>query len=371
MLLLTPSLEERLLSPRTLHFGKRQVFWQCLTVSACESMPSGIAASIKDTGRYEQQWRQLLKINRGDRDLTLDEQIDLQDRWRGIVASYTSCNLTKGFDKLPALAVIAKVMSEAQSERYIAGLWENGLAEQMAWRVVGCMTAAGRPAKRQGTGADAYRAPSWAWASVDGVIRLPPRVTRKTDYTLRFVGEPKAAPKERNAPFGQLQPGSMLRVQGHVYLLTFAATDLKKREWRWQTELCNGQHPWVVLYPDEPPITKGLLVEDVPSWALPEAKLDAADSKLDTMTCLVLMLSYTKDIGTSGYSGNALALLDATSYVHHAGCSAVPLSRIGLVELRSLARDNWARLEQARVTTPTVDWSEDFDTDLGHKISLV
>jgi hypothetical protein len=28
-------------SPRTLHFGRRQMYWECYTASCCESFPSG------------------------------------------------------------------------------------------------------------------------------------------------------------------------------------------------------------------------------------------------------------------------------------------------------------------------------------------
>jgi hypothetical protein len=34
-------LQEHLLSPRTLHFSKAQVFWECREANACESYPEG------------------------------------------------------------------------------------------------------------------------------------------------------------------------------------------------------------------------------------------------------------------------------------------------------------------------------------------
>ncbi|KAF1827128.1 HET-domain-containing protein, partial [Dissoconium aciculare CBS 342.82] len=94
--------QERMLSPRLLHFGKDQVFWQCLSLSACETATEGLP-SISLTG---------------------DERVELQldDVWKMAVKSYTCTNLTYSKDRLMALSGIANVMAEALNERYIAGL---------------------------------------------------------------------------------------------------------------------------------------------------------------------------------------------------------------------------------------------------------
>ena len=39
-------LQERLLSPRILHFSKRQLFWECLEATFCEVFPEGIGESL-------------------------------------------------------------------------------------------------------------------------------------------------------------------------------------------------------------------------------------------------------------------------------------------------------------------------------------
>ena len=45
--------QERLLAPRTLHFGRDQLFWECRTFEACESFPGGLPQSLQleDTGK--------------------------------------------------------------------------------------------------------------------------------------------------------------------------------------------------------------------------------------------------------------------------------------------------------------------------------
>ena len=38
-------LQERYMSPRTVYFGREQLFWECRQFQACESMPSGLQSS--------------------------------------------------------------------------------------------------------------------------------------------------------------------------------------------------------------------------------------------------------------------------------------------------------------------------------------
>lgn len=41
-------LQERLLAPRVLHFGKQQLFWDCYEHNACESYPVGLPAGLSE-----------------------------------------------------------------------------------------------------------------------------------------------------------------------------------------------------------------------------------------------------------------------------------------------------------------------------------
>lgn len=44
-------------------------------------------------------------------------------------------NLTKGEDKIIAIQAIAEAMQAAVRDRYIAGLWESRIIEDLLWRV--------------------------------------------------------------------------------------------------------------------------------------------------------------------------------------------------------------------------------------------
>ncbi|KAL9123600.1 MAG: hypothetical protein Q9217_006983 [Psora testacea] len=92
---------------------------------------------------------------------------DAYEWWDGVVDIYTRSALTEGGDKLIALSGVAKEMQSLLQDRYLAGLWERYLGEQLLWWVSHPLSAnsgntTSRPQK--------YRAPSWSWASIDGCV---------------------------------------------------------------------------------------------------------------------------------------------------------------------------------------------------------
>lgn len=97
-------LQERLLSPRVLHFGHDQLLWECRSTIACEKYPREVPAitrSIKGTD---------LKANVAY--IRNDEQSWLEFS-STIVRQYSECSLTFGTDKLVALSGIAKQVRAA------------------------------------------------------------------------------------------------------------------------------------------------------------------------------------------------------------------------------------------------------------------
>ncbi|KAL9073787.1 MAG: hypothetical protein Q9157_004612 [Trypethelium eluteriae] len=189
--------QERLLSPRVLHFGRKQIFWECREKNACEIHPDTVYCykdSNKDrvnterrpeTPRRPHLWKQLLDAP--DRRVITDytsngeyEQLFLD--WNAIIHTYAKCNLTIPSDKLVALSGLANDMKRTLSSlrpdhmhRYLAGLWEEKLVDQLVWNVLG-------PAKR----VKEYRAPSWSWASVDGSCNLGLGLVEK-EHKVDFV----------------------------------------------------------------------------------------------------------------------------------------------------------------------------------------
>lgn len=98
--------------------------------------------------------------------------------WHAVLEGYSRCSLTMEKDKLVAISGIAKTFQAKLKDDYIAGLWRRVLVTDMLWKVSSRGNeASGHHARRP----KEYRAPSWSWASVDGVIQ-PGYAARDEDF---------------------------------------------------------------------------------------------------------------------------------------------------------------------------------------------
>ncbi|KAK1672359.1 heterokaryon incompatibility protein [Colletotrichum godetiae] len=170
--------QERMLSPRLLQFTNTQLFWDCATITATESVPAGLPSPLDTKSATDRHWRERLQSSalsvRGTGEDSLEEF------WKSAVAAYTSCNLTFAKDKLAALWGIAKLLRDALGEEYAAGLWGINLAEQLAWRVFDRSKSKlyGEDEKVVVRGGKEIGNPSWSWTSLKGRIEVAPRVPR-------------------------------------------------------------------------------------------------------------------------------------------------------------------------------------------------
>lgn len=217
--------QERVLSPRVLHFCKQELVWECGqdTVCECGSLPKvrnlkrrfALAARLRvadDVGQDEKQGDEP-ELNRRHRDRqsgesqhrrdssdsdSLDEELrphfldhhDLKileaekarkkldkatDEWHSIVEQFSALELTKDKDRLPALSGLAERMSPFLGQ-YLAGLWEKSLQRDLGWRVDKLLSGLQKSQE--------YRGPSWSWVSTKAKVafwteqEIAPRVPR-------------------------------------------------------------------------------------------------------------------------------------------------------------------------------------------------
>lgn len=133
--------QERLLSPRTVHFSETQLFWECHEFRASERYAFGIPP------RYSHMNHRDLLEQVVQRRVSMTSQ----SCWHTLVSTYTSMSLTYESDKMVALSAVARRLSSIPGKwRYLAGLWESNLIGQLCWEATARTT---RPT--------AYRAPSW------------------------------------------------------------------------------------------------------------------------------------------------------------------------------------------------------------------
>lgn len=326
--------QERMLSPRVLHFSANQLFWTCPSFSACEVYPQGLPETLNARARRDMEWKRELSAGRLTGNLSTAQRTmqPLDEFWRTAVSNYTNCNLTQGTDKLPAIFGVLKKLRNAFGEEDYAGIWSNNMEEQLAWRVVDCKAANGGPSSRQ----QEYRAPSWSWASVNGVIDLPPRYQSR-QYRIRIID----SVIKQKADTAVVLPGSYLRMQGHMAHLDFSKAIGRQLVWNLKTPSEELQRSGVKAYMD----------------------VDFAD---EVRSCPVLILAVSHNPEgheSQGWSGLGLLL-------RH-GAEEGVFSRIGCLRISALSEAAWQDFLKAYIHVQADACSESYEMDQGHTIRLV
>lgn len=83
------------------------------------------------------------------------------EAYRSLIEQYTTTNITRNTDRLPALSGI----TFGRPDEYLAGMWRSILIESLHWS---SMRNESRVMAYRPT---AYRAPSWSWAAVESPIQ--------------------------------------------------------------------------------------------------------------------------------------------------------------------------------------------------------
>ncbi|KAK5658490.1 hypothetical protein OQA88_1882 [Cercophora sp. LCS_1] len=151
------TVQERLLAPRTLHFLRNQVIWECYDLLASESDPE--AGHLWERSFW------------ADNIVTSDQELLWHTKWREVVAVFTQADLTYQSDKLIAISGIAKYISSTEiakhiaslwpgnTPRYYAGIWGHCAEVSLLWYISG------------GTrGIADERAPTWSWGRRKGEV---------------------------------------------------------------------------------------------------------------------------------------------------------------------------------------------------------
>jgi len=197
-------LQERVLSPRILHFGKTQLFWECRAKCFAE-----------DGHLFQQQSRD--KNIAPFLNLLHDPSMSsngIYRAWSAIVEEYSSRKLTKGSDKFSALSGLARVVAMRSNDTYLAGLWLRNLHWDLQWTTYQVWEPDFRKSDKQ------WRAPSWSWACWNykvGTFLVGNADRRTRKYCVDFKSGFKFIradldPKDQD-PYGQLKSAS-LHLQG-------------------------------------------------------------------------------------------------------------------------------------------------------------
>ena len=109
--------QERVLSPRYLHFHQQQLFWECRQLDACEWYPHGLPLSRLGSHWDDPKFRDLFTICDSNSVFGLHlERVSFRDKravskvWAQAVEKYSAAGITVKTDKLIALAGVATEM---------------------------------------------------------------------------------------------------------------------------------------------------------------------------------------------------------------------------------------------------------------------
>ncbi|KAL2062594.1 hypothetical protein VTL71DRAFT_5666 [Oculimacula yallundae] len=174
--------QERMLAPRTLHYNRTTISWECICLDATEGRPDGDTWDWERDKRYRRP-KELFQTLMDSRPELLASKAARQDAyeerfgqaWSELVRDYASKILTQRADKLVALHGIVSILSENTHLRNFCGLWAQHISCELMWST-GSYPELKRP---EFFDKSMYRAPSWSWACVDsGVCFNYPRLVR-------------------------------------------------------------------------------------------------------------------------------------------------------------------------------------------------
>ncbi|TLD32847.1 hypothetical protein PspLS_01622 [Pyricularia sp. CBS 133598] len=160
-------LQERFFSKRVVHFGTFQIHWECQEkiASQMRPFPKGGTLSYKGTKPV----------------------FSMEQWWSRLLQQYTDLELSVDGDRFPAIASIAKEISETHQLTYVAGVYTETLPRCLVW--AGAATGSyasedydkprlfevllGEPKPLLPPDVDpSQRASSWSWAHWEGPIAM-------------------------------------------------------------------------------------------------------------------------------------------------------------------------------------------------------
>ncbi|RKK84612.1 hypothetical protein BFJ69_g1889 [Fusarium oxysporum] len=182
--------QERLLSPRTLHFGSDRISWECdRSHNLTEYLPEGAS---------DDRWNGFDCLAQNA--FCVREKGDLFTYYYDLVFPYTNRQLSHpNEDKLVAFAAVARRCISWFGSDYCAGIFRSTMPQGLLWE----MSALGQLGRSK-----VYRAPSWSWASLDCRVRFG--ILDGEGTVLVDVVDVAVELVDPNNQFGQVKSASLI-----------------------------------------------------------------------------------------------------------------------------------------------------------------
>jgi hypothetical protein len=232
-------LQERLLAPRVLHFGRKQLFWECNELCASETFPDGLPSG-EPQYKEERFGARISAIAPKSGLITKEHEREALEIWRSILSRYTSSNLTFGGDKLPALAGIVKHIQPLFGNTYLVGIWKDNIILLLGWY---CFSRSWRRILPRPV---ENRAPSWSWVSTDNPITFwLPYPRSETVFDLKVLAIETTTIADEPA---RHVTGGYLLVEGPLNLVTVDKSAVSLHGKQINSAMDEDDVPWLDEY---------------------------------------------------------------------------------------------------------------------------
>ncbi|KAK3897859.1 heterokaryon incompatibility protein-domain-containing protein [Staphylotrichum tortipilum] len=206
------TLQEYVLSPRHLFYGKCRIYWKCPSAVYSDEAAEPLLPGPRIPDVTFDVLSSLLhpEALHSQRRATAHRSVVLQHYYR-LVCAFSRRKLTFASDKLPAFSGLAQRLHAVIGGDYLAGLWSSDIKNGLLWTPeAGYCRHVTEP----------YRAPSWSWAVADGPV-ITDFAGETVAYPTRFdmqLLEYSVTPRDANNPFGHLKDGYLV-LTGLTYRL--------------------------------------------------------------------------------------------------------------------------------------------------------
>lgn len=197
------TLEEQLLSPRLLVYSNDGLKWQCRAELQAERTLYDPPQAFRG-------------IPWSPTEIPAADKYDTRRLWADIVCDYTQRSVTHPKDKLIAFAAIAEEFGRIWEDKYLAGLWQSTLFEDLLWRRD--VTSDSELWLALYPRPTAYRAPSWSWAAIDGYVFGADEDIEREPFQFEIV-RCEVEHKSDMVPYGAVV-GGILEVKGLLVMCT-------------------------------------------------------------------------------------------------------------------------------------------------------
>ncbi|CAI9627807.1 unnamed protein product [Alternaria burnsii] len=217
------ALQERWLAPRILHFGSKEMFFECYCGFKGENGFS--MEGRKDTlfPTTSPDSSPAIPNDTSSDEIDFTEPEPMERQWNSVLSNYNKRQLTNASDKLPALSGLARTYQDITGDTYLAGHWRSTLLQSLIWQATGYPTVP-----------DTYRAPSWSWAAIDGSFGMfsPGMGFDKGDWvSLATIHDAWTNLKNEENPFGEVTDGQLDISAPLERFFPFASKDEEGVEW--------------------------------------------------------------------------------------------------------------------------------------------